>query len=232
MLRQIYLKAELGAKNIPHHSVNRRTAKHSKTCSHRIRACFLLTSWKSKNIENSQSNSLTASSSLSPNTSNHLNVSTKEEHNHLKNSSSASKNLNDNQTSIIKPVIEDENQNVLIGHVNDPTDTDEDARIKVDQTNPNNLNRTFSFNNSKENVKKRSSNRNFCRTKSAIKKRLSRLVSDKESATVGDSARSAYLEQHTSGHHRSILVSFRAASILLPLYGLHYLVFVYRLDTT
>jgi hypothetical protein len=31
---------------------------------------------------------------------------------------------------------------------------------------------------------------------------------------------------------KSIMVSIRAASFLLPLYGLHYLVFAYRLDTT
>lgn len=31
---------------------------------------------------------------------------------------------------------------------------------------------------------------------------------------------------------KSVLVSLRAASFLLPLYGLHYLVFAYRLDTT
>ena len=35
-----------------------------------------------------------------------------------------------------------------------------------------------------------------------------------------------------AGHRTSIMVSLRAASFLLPLYGLHYLVFAYRLDTT
>lgn len=225
MLREIYLKAESGNKQVQH--MRKRPSVHnSSSYSRPIRACFLFTGW-SKKAKNS-SVGLQNATKYSHSNDRNLDSDQSSEHPNVRspNSNQSQSNENGSSTNKQKVVIEDENRNELVGHVIDTNLATTD--IQTEQTDLNNLE---GFN-TKDSLKgrKSSTRTSFCRTRSAVKKQLSRLLSDKEAG--GKDLGNRSLEPHSSGHRTSILVSLRAASILLPLYGLHYLVFVYRLDTT
>lgn len=237
MLREIYQKAESGKQHTAH-SRNRTTIHTSSPANCKPRTCFLFTGW------GQYKSSLPAASPVtSPTTTKYLHPSFAgdeqrpahdSETSHLSRTNSSN---NRNQSPIVdkrKIVIEDENRSELVGHVltEQPVidGNNNTSDIQTEATDLNNLtNLNGSFNNSKESTKRRSSSRSFGRTKSAVKKQLSRLLSDKES---GDLANRPLANLEHTGHRTSILVSLRAASILLPLYGLHYLVFVYRIETS
>ena len=223
MLKEIYLKAESGAKQSNQVKHRNRTVQNSSSnCDRPIRACLLFTGWnQSKNVDKNIDKT-SSPSSISPKATKYLQPSF---------TSTAEVNSSNNHNTDSAVEIEDENK--LVGHV-----------IAADDRCVNNLNiqaaeQKTDLNNNNSKVvsfkKRSSSSRNFLKTKNSVKKQLSRLLSDKEEyTTIGTdlTARpTANLEQHTTGHRTSILASLRAASILLPLYGLHYLVFVYRLDT-
>ena len=231
MLREIYQKAESGKKQHTPHLRNRTTIHTSSPINCKPRTCFLFTGW------GQYKSSLPVGSPVtSPTTAKYLHPSfASDEQRQAYEATSETVQLSQTNNSNAtagkrRIVIEDESE--LVGHavIEQPItdDNNNTSDLQTEATDLNNLN--GSFNNSKESIKRQSSSRSFGRTKSAVKKQLSRLLSDKEQGDLV-SRTSANLEQHT-GHRTSILVSLRAASILLPLYGLHYLVFVYRIDTS
>lgn len=234
MLREIYLKAESGKKQHNPHLRNRTTIHNSSPIGGKPRTCFLFSGW-------SKSSTLpTASPVTSPASAKYLHPSFASADEQRREPSAATVHSSQANGSNQSPtagskrrIVIEESGSELVGHaIAEQPITDDNnntSDIQTEATDLNNLN--GSLNNSKESIKRRSSSRSFGRTKSAVKKQLSRLLSDKESGDLV-SRSSGNLEQHTSGHRTSILVSLRAASILLPLYGLHYLVFVYRLDTS
>lgn len=238
MLREIYQKAESGKKQHTPHSRNRTTIHTSSPTNCKPRTCFLFTGWS-----HYKGSLPVASPVTSPTTTKYLHPSfagdeqrpaSDSETSNLGRTNGSNRNQSPTEDKR-KIVIEAEDRGELVGHVlteqrvidgNNNT-----SEIRTEATDLNNLaSLNGSFNNSKESVKRRSSSRSFGRTKSAVKKQLSRLMSDnKESGDLTN--RSLANLEHTS-HRTSILVSLRAASILLPLYGLHYLVFVYRIETS
>lgn len=226
MLREIYLKAESFSGQ--QKTQRKRTVPTLPTYNRPIRAYFLFSGWKQ-----SKSNTIPKSASTS-------NINTTVSNRTSNKAPTFNTTASDNQIQSEldeKQIVIEEVENELVGHKIDQNKIDSNnnqSRFESDnqeeETDFNGLNSKFS--NSKESIKRRSSTRSFAKTKTAVKRQLSRLLSDKDSGADLASRSSANLEQHTSGHRTSILVSLRAASILLPLYGLHYLVFVYRLDTT